>query len=89
MFNQRSSFEQGCTDTEVKKVNDFLKSKGKRTFESLDDVQVLAVSKQVVAGMNYLFKLKVDEETECKVKIFKALPCNGGAVTVQEDNITL
>uniref|UniRef100_A0A7S2X4I0 Cystatin domain-containing protein n=1 Tax=Prorocentrum micans TaxID=2945 RepID=A0A7S2X4I0_PROMC len=85
---------KSCGPEDVKKVVDYLSKNGvQTTLTSFDDVKVIGVKKQVVAGVNYVFKIEInnanDGKTNCKVKVFKALPCNGGNIGISEDGINL
>jgi cystatin-A/B len=52
-----------------------------KTFTTFEPV---SYKSQVVAGTNYLVKIKVDDGDYLHVKIFKALPCYGGNTELKE-----
>jgi hypothetical protein len=68
---------------EVKTLCDGLKEKIEaQCNKSFDTWEPICYKTQVVAGTNYLVKIKVAEGDFVHAKIFKALPCNGGECSV-------
>ena len=51
------------------------------TFTTFEPV---AYRSQVVAGTNFFVKFKTDGDKYVHARIFRALPCNGGATEVRE-----
>jgi cystatin-A/B len=50
--------------------------------KSFDTWEPVSFKTQVVAGTNYNVKVKVGDNEYIHVKLFKALPCNGGNVSL-------
>jgi len=50
-----------------------------KTFSTFE---VVKFSKQVVAGMNYKLKIKVEDDKYIHAVVFKGLPHTGGALSV-------
>nr|AGC74033.1 cysteine protease inhibitor [Spirometra erinaceieuropaei] len=53
-----------------------------RLGKSPQDVEIIEVRTQTVAGTNYFLKVKHSDGKVCHVRVFKALPCNGGDIEV-------
>jgi cystatin-A/B len=76
--------EKDVTD-EIKAIaNEVKEHVETKLGKSYDTWEPVSYKTQVVAGTNYLVKVKVSDNECVHVKIFKALPCNGGAVTLSE-----
>ncbi|VDL98602.1 unnamed protein product [Schistocephalus solidus] len=45
-------------------------------------VEIVEVRTQVVAGTNYFLKVTHSDGKVCHVRVFKALPCNGGNIEI-------
>jgi cystatin-A/B len=50
--------------------------------KKFDAWEPISYKSQVVAGTNYLVKIKISDTEYVHAKIFKALPCNGGDVSL-------
>ena len=70
-------------DDEVKELVKSVKSavEGKANAK-YNEFEAVSFTTQVVAGTNFLVKVKVDNDEYIHVKIFRPLPCNGTELEV-------
>jgi len=55
-----------------------------KTGKTYSQYEVVSYTQQVVAGMNYLVKIKVGDNEFIQAKIFQGLPHTGSAVSLTE-----
>ncbi|PVD28793.1 hypothetical protein C0Q70_11388 [Pomacea canaliculata] len=63
------------------KIRSDLESKANRSL-SADSFKAVSYKSQVVAGTNYFVKIDVGDGEFIHVRIFQALPCNGGNISL-------
>ena len=63
----------------VKSVKPKVEAKANNTYNVFEAVNFTT---QVVAGTNFLVKVKVDNDKYLHVKVFRPLPCNGTELEV-------
>ena len=72
-------------DDEVKAMAKELKAQTEAKLgATYSEFEAVSYKTQVVAGTNYLIKVKVGPEQYVHIKVWKKLPCNGGAKELSE-----
>ena len=80
------SVDKAMTD-EVKQMVNSCKPQIEGQMNSqFTEFEPVSYTTQVVAGTNYVVKIKVGEDKFISVKIFKPLPCNGTELQVTAAN---
>ena len=65
----------------VKSVKSKIEAKVNTKFDEFEAVSFIS---QVVAGTNYLIKVKVGKDQQIHVSIFEPLPCNGTGLEIND-----
>lgn len=72
-------------DAEVQTIADSVKQQTEQKLgKTFAEFKALKYKTQVVAGTNYLIKVQVGADQYVHIKVFKALPCNGGELKLSE-----
>lgn len=72
-------------DDEVKNMVKEMKQQTEQKLgKTFSEFEAVKYTTQVVAGTNYLVKVKVGPEQYVHIKIWKKLPCYGGACELSE-----
>ena len=72
-------------DDEVKAMAKELKAQTEEKLgATYSEFEAVSFKTQVVAGTNYLIKVKVGPEEYVHIKVWKKLPCHGGAKELTE-----
>ena len=72
-------------DAEVKNIAKQVKQQTEQKLgKTFTEFEAVKYKTQVVAGTNYLIKVKVGSDQYVHIKVWKKLPCNGGELSLSE-----
>ncbi|XP_054479291.1 cystatin-A1-like [Anoplopoma fimbria] len=75
--------ETKATD-EIQKISNQVKDQVERfTGKNYREFEAVEYRSQLVAGLNFLIKVHVGAEDYIHLRVFQALPCNGGEVVLR------
>lgn len=73
-----------ANDEIVEIVNNVRSQVESQTNSTYTTYEPVSFRSQVVAGTNFFVKVRVDGDQYIHLRIFRALPCNGGSLQVTE-----